>query len=140
MIARASHNFPSFSVFFCLQLNGVTVGEIQADLSGHGVKVDSHEEVNMYQTKTKSLTISGEGFDPDNTLFRFTNGIRENVNYTSVITQDSATLTLMDGNKWKLVSDGRDASILVGLSHTLWTRKFTLMHRRRWRKNAFAVP
>lgn len=43
------------------QGGGVIVAEIQADLEGHGVTVNSHEALDIYQS-TKELQITGEGF------------------------------------------------------------------------------
>lgn len=40
---------------------GVVIAEIQADLSGHGVSVQSHESLDIYQS-TKSIQIAGSGF------------------------------------------------------------------------------
>ena len=34
---------------------------VQANLEGHGITVNSHEEINIYQS-TKRLHVSGEGF------------------------------------------------------------------------------
>lgn len=40
---------------------GVVIAEIQADLDGHGVSVQSHESLDIYQS-TKSIEIKGSGF------------------------------------------------------------------------------
>lgn len=40
---------------------GVVIAEIQADLSGHGVSVQSHESLDIYQSE-KSIQITGSGF------------------------------------------------------------------------------
>lgn len=40
---------------------GVVIAEIQADLEGHGVSVQTHEEMDIYQS-TPTLEISGAGF------------------------------------------------------------------------------
>ena len=37
------------------------VAEVQAHLEGHGVTVNSHETLDIYQS-TKKLQITGEGF------------------------------------------------------------------------------
>eukprot|EP00752_Nemacystus_decipiens_P008401 g7511.t1 len=78
-------------------LGGVTIAEMQADMKGHDISVENHEEVSMYQS-TKVLTISGSGFNPEGTNFRFGN----NFNYSVEVTPESATFTLDEGNKWKL--------------------------------------
>lgn len=43
---------------------GVVIAEVQADLSGHGVSVQSHESLDIYQS-TKSIQITGSGFVDD---------------------------------------------------------------------------
>lgn len=73
-------------------------------MTGHGVKVHPNPEEKMYQTKTKTLTFAGEGFIPGKTIFRFGNPIKEKANYTSEVTDVSASLTLVEGSKWRLVS------------------------------------
>lgn len=85
------------------QLQGVTISEVQADMSGHGIKVFPNEDIAMYQSKTKTLTIAGEGFAPGETVFRFGNAIKENSSYTAEVTSVSASLTLTEGSKWKMV-------------------------------------
>ena len=40
---------------------GVVIAEIQADLEGHGVSVQSHESLDIYQSD-KSIQIAGSGF------------------------------------------------------------------------------
>ena len=37
------------------------IAEIQADLTGHGVTVESHETFDIYQS-TKQIKIQGDGF------------------------------------------------------------------------------
>lgn len=46
-----------------MQDGGVVVAEVQADLEGHGITVETHDEINMYQS-TKKLEIIGKGFQP----------------------------------------------------------------------------
>lgn len=43
------------------QDGGVIVAEVQAHLEGHGVTVNSHEALVIYQS-TKKLRVTGEGF------------------------------------------------------------------------------
>lgn len=45
------------------QDGGVVVAEVQTDNDKHDVSVQSHEEINIYQS-TKTLQISGTGFLP----------------------------------------------------------------------------
>lgn len=40
---------------------GVVIAEVQADLDGHGVTVENHESLDIYQS-TKSIKIAGSGF------------------------------------------------------------------------------
>lgn len=46
-----------------VQLGGVTIAEMQSDLKAHGISVDVHEDINIYQS-AKSLAIIGTGFRP----------------------------------------------------------------------------
>ena len=48
-------------VALTVQLGGITIAEMQADLEGHGISVNSHEDINIYQS-SKVLAISGSGF------------------------------------------------------------------------------
>lgn len=47
------------SVF--VQDNGVVIAEVQADRDGHGITVENHESLDIYQS-TKQIQISGTGF------------------------------------------------------------------------------
>lgn len=40
---------------------GVVIAEVQADLDGHGITVQNHESLDIYQS-TKSIKIAGSGF------------------------------------------------------------------------------
>ena len=60
----------------------------------------------MYQS-TKVITIAGSGFNPDGTKFRFGNTLLEGANYTADVTPESATFSLEEGSKWRLVRDGQ---------------------------------
>ncbi|CAM9167772.1 unnamed protein product, partial [Hapterophycus canaliculatus] len=66
-------------------LGGVTIAEMQADMKGHSMSVENHEEVSMYQS-SKVLTIAGEGFNPAGTRFRFGNTLVEGKNFTVSVT------------------------------------------------------
>lgn len=77
---------------------------MQADMKGHSISVENHLQHNMYQS-TKVLTIAGTGFNPEHTKFRFGNSLLEEKNYTAKVEDYSATLTLVEGSKWKLVRD-----------------------------------
>lgn len=37
------------------------IAEVQADLTGHGITVETHESFDIYQS-TKQIAISGNGF------------------------------------------------------------------------------
>eukprot|EP00903_Cladosiphon_okamuranus_P015736 g14524.t1 len=93
-------------------LGGVTIAEMQADMKGHSVLVENHEEVNMYQS-TKVITIAGSGFNPDGTKFRFGNTLVEGANYTASVTPESATFTLEEGSKWRLNSAALPAPLVL---------------------------
>lgn len=79
--------------------------EMQVDMKGHGISVQAHENVNIYQSTT-SLTVGGEGFrpSPDSTKFRFGNTLTLAANYTVDVTESSATFTLVKGSKWRQVT------------------------------------
>lgn len=46
-----------------VQLGGVTIAEMQSDLKGHDISVETHEDINIYQS-AKNLAIAGTGFRP----------------------------------------------------------------------------
>lgn len=47
-----------------MQDGGVVIAEVQADLEAHGITVEDHDAINIYQS-TKELKISGNGFLSD---------------------------------------------------------------------------
>lgn len=47
-----------------MQDGGVVIAEVQADDEAHGITVEDHESIDIYQS-TKELKISGQGFLPD---------------------------------------------------------------------------
>ncbi|CAN0080830.1 unnamed protein product, partial [Ectocarpus sp. 6 AP-2014] len=81
-------------------LGGVTIAEMQADMKGHSLSVETHDEVTMYQS-SKVLTIAGQGFNSSYTRFRFANSLLEGRNFTQVVTPESATFALEEGSKWR---------------------------------------
>lgn len=80
---------------------GVIVAEVQADLEGHGITVDSHEALDIYQSTSK-VKVTGDGFK-DGVKVRFANALRGGgTNFTITETQpDSITLELKEGSKWR---------------------------------------
>ncbi|CAM9180767.1 unnamed protein product [Scytosiphon promiscuus] len=84
-------------------LGGVTIAEMQADMKGHSLSVENHEEVAMYQS-SKVLTIAGDGFNPAGTRFRFGNTLVEGKDYNVSVSTGSATFTLLEGSKWRQAS------------------------------------
>lgn len=89
--------------FFCFsQLEGVTIAELQADMEGHGISVETHEDISMYQS-TSFLTVAGAGFKPGGTDFRFGNTLSVGSEYTVEVTETSATFTLTEGSLWQKV-------------------------------------
>lgn len=47
-----------------VQDGGVVIAEVQADDEAHGITVEDHESIDIYQS-TKELKISGQGFLTD---------------------------------------------------------------------------
>ena len=78
------------------------IAEMQADMKGHGISVETHEEINLYQS-TQSLAIAGKGFKAGGTKFRFGNSLAVETNYTVETTESSAVFTLVTGSKWQQV-------------------------------------
>ena len=76
---------------------GVTVAEVQADLGGHGVTVDSTSADQFVYQSTKHLTVKGSGFDHVKTeegfgppKFRWFSGIKgRGQNYTAIEVEDN---------------------------------------------------
>lgn len=80
---------------------GVVIAEVQADLEAHGITVEDHDAINIYQS-TKELKISGNGFLSD-TKVRFANALRgggTNFTITNIELME-LTLTLEEGSSWR---------------------------------------
>ena len=56
-------------LFSMVQLEGVTIAEMQSDLNGHDISVETHENINIYQS-AKNLAIAGTGFRPGESVAR----------------------------------------------------------------------
>ena len=89
---------------------GVTVAEVQADLGGHGVTVDSTSADQFVYQSTKILKVSGSGFDHVKTeegfgppKFRWFSGIKgRGQNYTAIEVEDNyVMLKRTPGSKWR---------------------------------------
>ncbi|CAN0006055.1 unnamed protein product, partial [Laminaria digitata] len=93
-------------------LGGVTIAEMQADMKGHGISVETHEEINLYQS-TQSLAIAGKGFNPAGTKFRFGNALTTGNNYTVDFTESSAVFSLVGGSKWQQNSGALPGPLLL---------------------------
>ncbi|CBN78994.1 peptidase S1 and S6, chymotrypsin/Hap [Ectocarpus siliculosus] len=80
---------------------GIVIAEVQADLDHHGVTVQGHESLDLYQS-SKSFQISGSGF-VDGTKVRFANALRGGgTNFTITDSQpELLTLELAEGSKWR---------------------------------------
>lgn len=80
---------------------GVVIAEVQADLTGHGITVETHESFDIYQS-TKQIAISGNGF-VDGVKVRFANALRgAGTNFTITDTQPTQlTLNLAEGSMWR---------------------------------------
>ena len=74
-------------------------------MKGHGISVETHEEVNLYQS-TQSLAVAGKGFTAGGTKFRFGNSLAVDVNYTVETTESSAVFSLVGDSKWQQVGSG----------------------------------
>eukprot|EP00752_Nemacystus_decipiens_P008845 g7893.t1 len=92
---------------------GVVIAEIQADLEGHGVSVQSHESFDIYQS-TKSIQIAGEGF-VDGIKVRFGNALRGGgTNFTiSDVQPDVMTLDLVEGSTWRKNRDALPGALIL---------------------------
>ncbi|CAM9721966.1 unnamed protein product [Ascophyllum nodosum] len=80
---------------------GITVAVVQANLDGHGINVNSHEEISIYQS-TKQLQVSGVGFR-DGLKVRFANALRGGGTIFTItdIQPQIITLDLKEGSKWR---------------------------------------
>eukprot|EP00903_Cladosiphon_okamuranus_P014061 g13069.t1 len=92
---------------------GVVIAEIQADLDGHGVSVQSHESLDIYQS-TKSIEIQGSGF-VDNMKVRFGNALRGGgTNFTVTDMQpNKMTLELVEGSTWRRNPDALPGALIL---------------------------
>eukprot|EP00635_Sarcinochrysidales_sp_CCMP3193_P007182 CAMPEP_0118917150 /NCGR_PEP_ID=MMETSP1166-20130328/17065_1 /TAXON_ID=1104430 /ORGANISM="Chrysoreinhardia sp, Strain CCMP3193" /LENGTH=725 /DNA_ID=CAMNT_0006857211 /DNA_START=175 /DNA_END=2349 /DNA_ORIENTATION=+ len=88
------------------KFGGVTIAEVQVDLGGHGVTVETTSDKRLYQS-SKTLTILGNGFNASgakgaNTL-RWANSLRgKGVNYTIVKAErNELDVELAPGSKWR---------------------------------------
>ncbi|CAN0352196.1 unnamed protein product, partial [Hapterophycus canaliculatus] len=99
---------------------GVVIAEIQADLEGHGVKVDTHESLDIYQS-TKSIKITGSGFVEDIKAstgcsgVRFANALRgggTNFTITNALPEE-LTLELVEGSTWRKNPVGLPGALVI---------------------------
>jgi len=86
------------------KFGGVTVAEVQANLGGHGVTVETTSDKKYYQSAPE-LKVIGHGFNetaPMNRL-RWGNKLQgRGVNYTvTSATTNALTLSLLAGSKWR---------------------------------------
>jgi hypothetical protein len=83
---------------------GVTVAEVQANLGGHGVTVETTSDKKYYQSASE-LKVIGHGFNETAPLNRLRWGNRlqgRGVNYTVTgATTNALTLSLLAGSKWR---------------------------------------
>ncbi|KAG5188471.1 hypothetical protein JKP88DRAFT_347792 [Tribonema minus] len=115
---------------------GRVIAQVQADLEGHGVTVESH----IYQS-TPTLELDGAGFNPKGTSLRFANALRGGgANYTaSAITPTHMTLELAPGSRWRgnadnlpgalvlLAADAGDGYVALGATAAKAGRKIAMV-------------
>ena len=82
---------------------GVVVAYVVEDLEEHDVGLeDTATEQRIYHDQA-SIIVKGHGFNPDNTVLKFSNGlVGDGVNYTqSLLTSTQMTLKLVAGSMWR---------------------------------------
>jgi hypothetical protein len=82
---------------------GIIIAYVVEDLDEHDVSVlDTSVDQRIYHDE-RSIIIKGTGFNPDNTAFKFSNGlVGDGVNFTiSSLTETSATLKLTGNSLWR---------------------------------------
>lgn len=83
--------------------DGVSVGDVQADLDLHGISADSTATDQLIYWDEPSVLISGTGFNTQGNTLRWANGIvGKGVNYTTgMTTETTIQLKLAAGSHWR---------------------------------------